>query len=715
MAEKISIVMSLQDQMSPTLKALAGNAKAFDKTLEELEKATQAYGRSQEQMVKQSAALKKGLEEANVKVAQARKEYRRLKDEASKGALDAAIEEQQRLKWELDETTTAMKANARGYRDLTANARKAAQEQGRLERTGGDGAEGSLANLPKSAGLLKMLGDSLSQAANAGIESYLGQPAASLVSGTLSGAASGAVMGSIAGLPGAAIGAVIGGFSGLVSAQTQTFKEEDEAFKAYYKGIYEEQAAAMDEAAASGAALAGSRETTQISFETLLGTEEAARGFLGDVLNTANTTPFLYDDLVGISKTLLTFGYAAEDIIPTLTKVGDAGAALGLSTGDIGTAATYIGRMRSSDKASLEYLNPLNEWGFSVFQWLAEAQGVTQKEVYDMISKGELSGTYVSQLILDKFEELYGGMMAQQSLSYEGRSSTLQGLQENIQAAGGEGYNALRQESMAQDIAAYGGALGEEMQAAYRAIGAGRAALENLGETYTRDARTVVLKGGELTQDWNDDVVQDLIQLHGEYLTAMEAYEQGDESAGIEVERILEATDGLAQQQYEASGLYQQNLDAQAETLTTLMENTAAVEASTAAYELALESTKGSIAGQTFFGIKLNASPEELDAWVKNMRDQREKRSSGRHKRAFGQDRVPYDDYPALLHEGERVLTASQARQMDRGAGGASVQVSVGTLVVREEADLEKIAHYLMEEAKIRRMAGEYEGAAGWS
>ena len=31
---------------------------------------------------------------------------------------------------------------------------------------------------------------------------------------------------------------------------------------------------------------------------------------------------------------------------------------------------------------------------------------------------------------------------------------------------------------------------------------------------------------------------------------------------------------------------------------------------------------------------------------------------------------LPYDDYPALLHEGERVLTASQARAQDGGQGG---------------------------------------------
>lgn len=39
---------------------------------------------------------------------------------------------------------------------------------------------------------------------------------------------------------------------------------------------------------------------------------------------------------------------------------------------------------------------------------------------------------------------------------------------------------------------------------------------------------------------------------------------------------------------------------------------------------------------------------------------------------AKGEWNVPYDDYPAILHRGERVLTASQARQSDDGVNGVN-------------------------------------------
>lgn len=63
---------------------------------------------------------------------------------------------------------------------------------------------------------------------------------------------------------------------------------------------------------------------------------------------------------------------------------------------------------------------------------------------------------------------------------------------------------------------------------------------------------------------------------------------------------------------------------------------------------------------------------------------------------AVGLNRVPYDNFPALLHEGERVLTASQARAEERGSG---VNISFnGPITVREEADLDRVAQKLARE-----------------
>jgi phage-related protein len=43
---------------------------------------------------------------------------------------------------------------------------------------------------------------------------------------------------------------------------------------------------------------------------------------------------------------------------------------------------------------------------------------------------------------------------------------------------------------------------------------------------------------------------------------------------------------------------------------------------------------------------------------------------------AYGKDRVPYDNYPAVLHEGEKVLTRNQADQYDRHMSTRGVQLT---------------------------------------
>ena len=43
---------------------------------------------------------------------------------------------------------------------------------------------------------------------------------------------------------------------------------------------------------------------------------------------------------------------------------------------------------------------------------------------------------------------------------------------------------------------------------------------------------------------------------------------------------------------------------------------------------------------------------------------------------AYGKDRVPYNNYPAILHEGEKVLTRNQADQYDRVMSTRGIELS---------------------------------------
>ena len=73
---------------------------------------------------------------------------------------------------------------------------------------------------------------------------------------------------------------------------------------------------------------------------------------------------------------------------------------------------------------------------------------------------------------------------------------------------------------------------------------------------------------------------------------------------------------------------------------------------------------------------------------------------------ATGLDRVPYDNFPALLHEGERVLTAGQARSMDAAGGSPPVQIVLNGVTIREDADIDRLAEVFLERMKLARLGG---------
>lgn len=160
MAEEVGIVMTLYDRVSPTLKSIAGSSRAFDKSLDELEASLKAYDKAQTELVGHSANLKKAIAETDVKVREAQKSYRKLKDETSKGALDDAIDEQARLRRELSDTEAAIKENSCGLtRPLQAGTERGFRhQQGRQpggrrkerHRTGrtGKGADGGRGRKP---------------------------------------------------------------------------------------------------------------------------------------------------------------------------------------------------------------------------------------------------------------------------------------------------------------------------------------------------------------------------------------------------------------------------------------------------------------------------------------------------------------------------------------------------------------------------------------
>ena len=652
-----SIVIKATDRYSDVLKTLSKTTKAFTKDVDSLEEGLYALNKNKYTLKLDAKKAQQALKEAEKQFDLTHSAADGLKMELAQANYDNVV---------------------RNLNAVTKEARNTEKELSKLEnRSGGGG--GGAANFGKSvvqalaiSGITDSAKQLLSQGATTLAGSAFGNEGGMLFSNALSMATSGASAGfMVAGPAGALVGAGIGGLVGLGSGALQSYESRDSAFKSYVQDSVQEQLDEQSKSLTSGSTIAAGRETDKISFATLFGSQETADSYLSDLVSMANSTPFLYDDLTSMSKTLATYGYDADSILPVLQTIGDAGAALGQSTSDMNSVATAIGRMKSSNKTSLEYLNILNDRGIGAVGMLADAYGVDQGTMYSMISKGEIAGQDAARIILDALSDSFAGSMEAQSKTFSGITSTIEGLQQELDNAMGEGYNQTRMQGLEAQKEWLDGDSGQEMQEAYAAIGAWKASLENAKEQYIRDAM-------------NDAM-------------GSEAYKTAEaEGDAAEMGRILMQAKIAGMNEYNANEGKDEEL-AQELSLIESVRDDAALNSAywDAGYTLGQEFSKGRTAATN------EAMVEE--AWRLSGR------TKGRHvtnwnARAIGIDYVPYDNFPALLHEGEKVLTAGEARQEKNGVSG--IQIVMNGTVIREEADVQRIAQEMLNKLEEANMRG---------
>lgn len=170
---------------------------------------------------------------------------------------------------------------------------------------------------------------------------------------------------------------------------------------------------------------ASAAETTEISFTTMLGSEEAALSMMEELADFAAHTPFELSGLQTATRQLLAYGFTAEDVIPMLTAVGDATAALGTGQAGIESVTRALGQMQTRGKVSAEEMLQLTEAGIPAWEYLARAIGTDTAGAMDAVTKGAVSASEGIQAIVSGMENDFGGMMEEQSKTVEGLFSNL--------------------------------------------------------------------------------------------------------------------------------------------------------------------------------------------------------------------------------------------------------------------------------------------------
>jgi len=168
----------------------------------------------------------------------------------------------------------------------------------------------------------------------------------------------------------------------------------------------------------------GEFQQLEIAFETMLRNKALSDKLMSEIVSFAAKTPFDLKGVAAGAKQLLAYGTSANDIIPTMRRLGDIAAGLSIPFGDLvylyGTSATQ-GRIMTKD------LMQFAGRGIPVIDELSKILNVSKAQIMELASQGALSFEHLQKVIENLTSEtgMFGGMMDKQSKSITGLASNL--------------------------------------------------------------------------------------------------------------------------------------------------------------------------------------------------------------------------------------------------------------------------------------------------
>lgn len=167
-------------------------------------------------------------------------------------------------------------------------------------------------------------------------------------------------------------------------------------------------------------------DSLSISFTTMLGSADAAAVFMQRLKDFDGSNLFGLDKMADASKKMLAFGWAANSVIPDLTAIGNATAALGLDAGGMDRIIVALGQMRIKANVSAEEIRQLINANLNVLPYLEKAFGITGAQMKDL-SKTGVTGMQAVNAIIEGMsnDPKFIGMMAAMQGSVTGATGVM--------------------------------------------------------------------------------------------------------------------------------------------------------------------------------------------------------------------------------------------------------------------------------------------------
>lgn len=174
-------------------------------------------------------------------------------------------------------------------------------------------------------------------------------------------------------------------------------------------------------------------EQTRVAFTSMLGSAQLADTMIADLQKFAAETPFEMPGVRSSAQQLLAFGYDAQEIIPTLTALGNAASGLGRGQDGFNHLAFVFGQIRTTGQLMGQDVMQLAQLGVPVKDILAKNLGLTKEELARIGEQG-IDADIAIKALIDGMNERFPEMMKKQSETFEG---VLSNIKDNLGQAFG--------------------------------------------------------------------------------------------------------------------------------------------------------------------------------------------------------------------------------------------------------------------------------------
>lgn len=214
----------------------------------------------------------------------------------------------------------------------------------------------------------------------------------------------------------AQFGAIGAGAGAAVLALSSGFSAAGNAIGSLVRGLGNLTTTSVGNAAAF--------EQQQVSLTTMLGSLENANELLGQLNVFAAETPFEFPELAQAAKSLIAFGVAQDNVIPTMRMLGDIASGLDIPFTEI---ADLYGKMRVQGRLFAEDINQLTGRGIPIIGELAKQFSVPETAIRKLVETGQVEFKHLEQafISLTGAGGRFANLMAKQSQTVKGLWSTL--------------------------------------------------------------------------------------------------------------------------------------------------------------------------------------------------------------------------------------------------------------------------------------------------